>query len=250
MAGSFSRSLAAGLIEIVERNLGCSGPHSCTGDVNDKDVSVDRVGGWRSRAPSTQRESVVGWRASTGAALGPVIGWQDRRTTAWCSETFTDDDRQLVHDRSGLRVDPMFSAPKMRWILEHLPNGVPIDDVRLGTVDSWLIWRLTAGMEHLCEAGNASRTLLYDIAELQRSKELLEAFGVPATAVPTAVASDRGFGRTRGVSVLSDGTPIAAVLADSPRCAFRSWLYRSWRGESHLRHWLVGHGPGCGAVGE
>ena len=171
-------------------------------------------------ALSTQRESVVGWRASTGAALGPVIGWQDRRTTAWCSETFTDDDRQLVHDRSGLRVDPMFSAPKMRWILDRLPNGVPIDDVRLGTVDSWLIWRLTGGTEHLCEAGNASRTLLYDIAELQWSKELLEVFGVPATALPTAVASDRGFGRTMGVPVLSDGTPIAAVLADSHAALF------------------------------
>ena len=157
-------------------------------------------------ALSTQRESIVGWRASTGTALGPVIGWQDRRTTAWCGEAFTDGDRQLVHDRSGLRVDPMFSAPKMRWILDHLPTGVPIDDVRLGTVDSWLIWRLTGGMEHLCEAGNASRTLLYDIAELQWSKELLELFGVPGTALPAAVASDRGFGRTKGVPVLTDGT--------------------------------------------
>ena len=120
-----------------------------------------------------------------------MIGWQDRRTTDWCDEAFTDGDRQLVHDRSGLRVDPMFSAPKMRWILDHLPDGVPIDDVRLGTVDSWLIWRLTGGVEHLCEAGNASRTLLYDIAELHWSKELLELFGVPATALPAAVASDQ-----------------------------------------------------------
>lgn len=171
-------------------------------------------------ALSTQRESVVGWRASTGAVLGPVIGWQDRRTTAWCGEAFTDHVRQLVHDRSGLRVDPMFSAPKMRWILDHLPNGVPIDDVRLGTVDSWLIWRLTGGTEHLCEAGNASRTLLYDVAELQWSQELLEVFGVPPTALPTAVASDRGFGRSQGVPVLPDGTPIAAVLADSHAALF------------------------------
>src|SRR6188472_1406207 len=71
-------------------------------------------------ALSTQRESVVGWRASTGEALGPVIGWQDRRTAAWCSETLNERDSELVNTRTGLRIDPMFSAPKMRWLLDHL----------------------------------------------------------------------------------------------------------------------------------
>src|SRR4029453_15777326 len=140
-------------------------------------------------ALSTQRESVVGWQASTGIPLGPVIGWQDRRTTDWCNQTIDDRGRKLVRDRSGLRVDPMFSAPKMRGLRAHRPPSVRIDDVRLGTVDSWLIWLLTAGLEHLCEAGNASRTLLYDIAELDVSKDLLDVFGVPATALPAAVAS-------------------------------------------------------------
>jgi glycerol kinase len=171
-------------------------------------------------ALSTQRESAVGWRASSGEPLGPVIGWQDRRTASWCSETFTDEDRKLVRERSGLRIDPMFSAPKMRWLLDHLPAGLPIDDVRLGTIDSWLIWRLTGGAEHLCEAGNASRTLLYDIAELDWNKDLLEVFGVPATALPAAVASDHGFGTTAGVPGLPDGTPIVAVLADSHAALF------------------------------
>ena len=142
-------------------------------------------------ALSTQRESVVGWRASTGEPLGPVIGWQDRRTLAWCSAALNDHDRQLVHARTRLPADPMFSAPKMRWMLDNLPAGVPVDDVRLGTVDSWLIWRLTGGAEHLCEAGNASRTLLYDITELDWSGELLDVFGVPASALPDALASNR-----------------------------------------------------------
>jgi glycerol kinase len=171
-------------------------------------------------ALSTQRESVVGWQASTGMPLGPVIGWQDRRTTEWCTQTIDDQGRKLVHDRSGLRVDPMFSAPKMRWLLDHLPISVQMDDVRLGTVDSWLIWRLTAGLEHLCEAGNASRTLLYDIAELDWNEDLLNVFGVPATALPAAVASDRGFGVTSGVPLVPDGTPILAVLADSHAALF------------------------------
>ena len=171
-------------------------------------------------ALSTQRESVVGWRAGTGEPLGPVIGWQDRRTAAWCGATLTDPDRQLVHTRTGLPADPMFSAPKMRWLLDNLLPGVPIDDVRLGTVDSWLIWRLTGGVEHLCEAGNASRTLLYDITALDWSSDLLDVFGVPAGALPTAVASDQGFGTTGGVPQVPDGTPILAVLADSHAALF------------------------------
>ena len=171
-------------------------------------------------ALSTQRESVAGWRAGTGAALGPVIGWQDRRTADWCAQIFTDADRRLVHDRTGLRIDPMFSAPKMRWLIDHLPADVPLDDVRLGTIDSWLIWRLTAGARHLCEAGNASRTLLYDIAALDWDAGLLDLFGLPASTLPAALASDAGFGRTAEVTGVPDGTPILAVLADSHAALF------------------------------
>jgi glycerol kinase len=171
-------------------------------------------------ALSTQRESVVGWRASTGVPLGPVIGWQDRRTAAWCSTTLNDHDRQLVRSRTRLPADPMFSAPKMRWLLDNVRTGVPIEDVRLGTVDSWLIWRLTNGASYLCDAGNASRTLLYDITALDWSADLLDVFGVPASALPTAVASDQSFGSTSGVPHVSDQTPILAALADSHAALF------------------------------
>ena len=135
---------------------------------------------WRSRL-SASPWSVGG--PAAGTPLGPVIGWQDRRTAAWCSQSVTDQDRQLVSARTGLRVDPMFSAPKMRWLLDNARNGVPIEDVRLGTIDSWLVWQLTGGAEHLCEAGNASRTLLYDITALDWNADLLEIFGVPAADV-------------------------------------------------------------------
>jgi glycerol kinase len=171
-------------------------------------------------ALSTQRESVVGWQASTGMPLGPVIGWQDRRTTTWCTQALSQQDGQLVIRRTGLRIDPMFSAPKMRWLLDNRPPEVPLADVRLGTVDSWLVWQLTGGSAHLSEAGNASRTLLYDIAELDWNGELLDIFGVPAATLPATVASDHGFGTTRGVPLVPDGTPIAAVMADSHAALF------------------------------
>jgi glycerol kinase len=171
-------------------------------------------------ALSTQRESVVGWRASTGMPLGPVIGWQDRRTTTWCTQALSEQDGQLVIARTGLRIDPMFSAPKMRWLLDNRPPDVPVADVRLGTIDSWLVWQLTGGSTHLCEAGNASRTLLYDITELDWNGELLDIFGVPAATLPATVASDQGFGTTSGVPLVPDGAPIAAVMADSHAALF------------------------------
>ena len=166
-------------------------------------------------ALSTQRESVVGWRASTGEPVGPVIGWQDRRTAPWCADVIDDPARAMVHRRTGLRVDAMFSAPKFRWLLDHLPAGVPIEDIRIGTVDSWLIWQLTGGGEHVCEAGNASRTLLYDVSSLDWSSELLDLFGIPAGVLPAPLPSDATFGRTADLVTIPDGIPIVAVLADS-----------------------------------
>jgi glycerol kinase len=158
-------------------------------------------------ALSTQRESVVGWNRS-GEPVGPVIGWQDVRTTDWCSALPASLDA-LVRERTGLRVDAMFSAPKLHWLLEHAkPDHV-------GTVDSWLIHRLTGCREHLTEAGNASRTLLYDVLDLDWSPELSEAFGVPRSVLPEVRGSNAGFGRTAGVPGLPDGLPIVAVLADS-----------------------------------
>ena len=108
----------------------------------------------------------------------------------------------------------MFSGPKFRWLLDHL-EGVPTSDVCLGTVDAWLVWRLTAGNSYVCEAGNASRTLLYDVLDLDWSAELCDLFGIPAENLPAVQPSNGRFGHTRGVPGLPDGIPLLAVLADS-----------------------------------
>ncbi|HWD82650.1 MAG TPA: FGGY family carbohydrate kinase [Kribbella sp.] len=157
-------------------------------------------------ALSTQRESVVGWDRS-GKPVGPVLGWQDVRTSGWCAQLPSAVD-QLVRRRTGLRVDAMFSAPKMRWLLDR-------SDAYVGTVDSWLIHRLTGCREHLTDAGNASRTLLYDLTTLDWSAELLDAFGVPRAALAEVRPSNAGFGHTKDMPGLPDGIPIVAVLADS-----------------------------------
>jgi glycerol kinase len=163
---------------------------------------------------SNQRESIVGWRRSTGEPVGPVIGWQDRRTASWCTTLTTKDADDQVRARTGLRIDAMFSGPKFRWLLDHL-EGVLKSDVCLGTVDAWLVWRLTAGSSYACEAGNASRTLLYDVLDLNWSPELCDLFGVPVETLPPVQPSIGQFGQTGDVPGLPDNLPILAVLADS-----------------------------------
>jgi glycerol kinase len=163
---------------------------------------------------TNQRESVVAWRRSTGEPLGPVIGWQDRRTASWCQGLATVAADDQVRKRTGLRIDAMFSGPKMRWLLDQRPD-VPTSDVGLGTVDAWLVWRLTGGRTYAAEAGNASRTLLYDVQDLAWSAELCALFGVPVEALPAVQPSNGQFGKTRDVPGLPDGLPLLAVLADS-----------------------------------
>jgi len=167
-------------------------------------------------AISNQRESVVAWSRRTGAPLGPVLGWQDARTADRCAALA---DRRpelvdLVRSRTGLSLDPMFSAPKMRWLYEAaVAAGADPGDVLLGTVDSWLVHRLTG--EHLTEAGNASRTMLLGLERLRWDPELLEVFGIRAGALPEVRGSDAGFGWTRRIPGVPDGIPVVAVLADS-----------------------------------
>ena len=163
---------------------------------------------------ANQRESVVAWRRSTGEPLGPVIGWQDRRTAAWSTRLATAKADEQVRARTGLRIDAMFSGPKFRWLLDQL-DDVPTTDVCLGTLDAWLVWRLTGGRCFAGEAGNASRTLLYDVVDLDWSPELCDLFGVPVETLPTVRPSNGQFGQTYDVPGLANGVSILAVLADS-----------------------------------
>src|SRR3954451_15713764 len=167
-------------------------------------------------AISNQRESVVIWSARTGEPLGPVLGWQDARTATDTEALVTAALSEPLRELTGLSLDPMFSAPKMRWLLgSALRSGIYPADVRLGTVDAWLVHRLTGGAVFATEAGNAARTLLLDLQSLDWHPRLLEIFGIPRSALPEVRASDQGFGVTAAGGVLPSGIPVAAVMADS-----------------------------------
>lgn len=157
---------------------------------------------------STQRESVGCWD-DEGNPLGPLLGWQDARMARWCEEQ--SDHAELVRSRTGLPLDPMFSAPKMRHLLErHHRTDRP---VHVGTVDAYLLLRLTG--RHITEIGNASRTLLMDLRHGHWDAELLNIFGVAQDALPVILPSTGEFGTTRSGLPIPPGIPILAVMGDS-----------------------------------
>lgn len=169
-------------------------------------------------AISSQRESAVIWSAASGRPLGPVLGWQDSRTADECA-VLSRAHGDSVTSATGLPLDPMYSAPKMRWLRDRaLAAGAASHDIRLGTVDSWLIWNLTGAWA--TEAGNASRTLLFGLRELDWDASLLEIFDIPRDALPPVLASDGHYGVTVATSGLPEGLPILAVMADSHAALF------------------------------
>ena len=173
-------------------------------------------------AISNQRESVVCWDARSGRALGPVLGWQDSRTAEFCDWLRSPEREFSVAATTGLSLDPMFSAPKMRYLLDRVGAAMPDDarHARIGTIDAWLVARLSGQESYVIEAGNASRTLLMDLATLQWSEEMCALFGVPAARLPRIVASNADFGATAGLDALPDGVPIVGVLGDSHAALF------------------------------
>lgn len=168
-------------------------------------------------AISNQRESVTVWDAETGRPLGPVVSWQCRRSAPACADLIAAGHAPRVQALTGLPIDPMFPGPKMKWLLDRVPEGRP---VRLGTIDAWLIHCFTDGAVHACDAGNAARSQLYDLNRREWSDELCALFGVEKAALPEVRDSASRFGVTRNVPCLADGIPIASAIGDSHAALF------------------------------
>jgi len=184
---------------------------------------------------TNQRETVVAWDRATGVPATRAIVWQDRRTAARCDAWRDAGLEAVVRARTGLVLDPYFSASKLRWWLDH---GIDAQRLACGTVDAWLVWKLTAGAVHATDFTNASRTLLLDIHARAWSDELLQMFGVPRDWLPEVRASASDFGRVRGVPPLPDGLPIAGVAGDQQAALFGQCCVASG-------DWKNTYGTGC-----
>ncbi|WP_018698933.1 glycerol kinase GlpK [Amorphus coralli] len=165
---------------------------------------------------TNQRETTIVWDRETGRAIAPAIVWQDRRTHEICEKLRAEGAEPLVTERTGLLLDPYFSATKIAWILENVDGAreaAEAGKLAFGTVDCWIIWRLTGGKVHATDATNASRTLLYDIHKNQWDDELCALFGVPRSMLPEVLDCDGDFG-TSEPNLLGAAIPIRGVAGD------------------------------------
>ena len=183
-------------------------------------------------AVTNQRESCVVWDRTTGEPCGPVVVWQCRRTAAFCDELRARGLQTEIESRTGLTIDPLFSASKIRWLLDHVPDGparAADGGLCAGTIDSWLLWQITRGAVHACDASNASRTQLFNLRTQAWDADLLGCFGVPRGALPDVRPSSGVFGTTAGNGHFPSGIPVAGVAGDSHAALFGHAGFRAGR---------------------
>jgi glycerol kinase len=169
---------------------------------------------------TNQRETTGVWNRATGQPICNAIVWQDRRTASICDRLKAKKLDRVIRRKTGLVIDAYFSATKVQWILANVPNArasAARGELAFGTVDSWLVWNLTAGKVHVTDATNASRTMLYDIAKGDWDDELLKIFRVPRSMLPEVRSSSEVYGHT---SLLGGSIPIAGIAGDQQAALF------------------------------
>ena len=192
---------------------------------------------------TNQRETTVVWDRATGAPIHRAIVWQDRRTAAKCRALRDAGHEPAVSGKTGLLLDPYFSATKLAWILDHVDGArdrAAAGELAFGTIDTFLIWRLTGGTVHATDASNASRTLLFDIHSQQWDDTLLQLFDVPRGVLPDVLDSAADFGTT-AVEILGHAIPIAGVAGDQQAATIGQACFRPGMVKST-------YGTGCFAV--
>ena len=189
---------------------------------------------------TNQRETTIVWSKKTGEPIYRAIVWQDRRTAAFCERLHDNGFEPLIHDKTGLCLDPYFSASKVRWILDNVEGArekALAGELLFGTVDSWLIWNLTGGLEHVTDVSNASRTLLFNIHNCRWDEELLDIFGIPASMLPRVVPSSGLIGRT-APAILGASIDICGAAGDQQAALFGQTCFRAGEAKNT-------YGTGC-----
>jgi glycerol kinase len=171
---------------------------------------------------TNQRETTIIWDRKTGKALYHAIVWQDRRTAAYCDELKEAGKAEMIASKTGLILDAYFSATKIRWILDNVEGArkkAENGDLAFGTIDTWLVWKLTGGKNHVTDISNASRTMIYNIHEKTWDRELLDLFEIPESLLPEVKSSSEIYCKTSG-DILSHQIPIAGIAGDQQAALF------------------------------
>jgi len=171
---------------------------------------------------TNQRETVVVWDKTTGEPIYNAIVWQDKRTAGFCDELKSQGNSKMIREKTGLVIDAYFSGTKVKWILDNVPEArekAEAGDLILGTIDTWLIWKMTEGALHITDVTNASRTLLFNINTLEWDSELLELLTIPKSMLPEVKPSGEVYGNT-GPNFFAAKIPIAGIAGDQQAALF------------------------------
>ena len=171
---------------------------------------------------TNQRETTIVWDSETEEPIYNAIVWQDRRTSEYCDKLKAEGYTEFIRSRTGLIIDAYFSATKVKWILDNVPGArerAEKGKLMFGTVDTWLIWRLTRGEVHVTDVSNASRTMLFNIHTLQWDEELLRLFDIPLSMMPEVRSSSEVYGATK-TTIFAHRVPIAGIAGDQQAALF------------------------------
>ncbi len=218
--------------EILTSQMGCAVEALVKANAEARDMAAIGI--------TNQRETVIVWERATGKPIYPAIVWQDRRTAAFCKELEERGLADMVAGKTGLVLDPYFSATKVRWILDNVAGArsrAEHGELAFGTVDSWLIWHLTSGHKHVTDVTNASRTLLYNIVKGEWDKEMLRIFDVPEQILPEVVWSSQQVGEVT-TSLGLAGVTIAGIAGDQQAALFGQLCWQAGEAKNT-------YGTGC-----
>lgn len=194
--------------------------HSVSGALVAGDIDPERIAGI---GITNQRETSLLWERASGKALHNAIVWQCRRSTEICTELKAAGKEPVVRKKTGLVLDPYFSGTKVTWLFREFPEiaeQATSGEVAFGTIDSYLVWRLTDGAAHVTDVSNASRTLFLNLETLDWDDELLEIFGAPRAMLPEVRSCAEIYGHTRGLGFLPDGIPVSGMAGDQQAALF------------------------------
>ncbi|MBU7591440.1 glycerol kinase GlpK [Metabacillus halosaccharovorans] len=190
---------------------------------------------------TNQRETTVVWDKETGAPVYHAIVWQSRQTSGICEELKQDGYEQTIRKKTGLLIDPYFSGTKVKWILDNVEGArskAEEGKLLFGTIDTWLIWKLSGGKAHVTDFSNASRTLMFNIHELKWDEELLEILNVPSSMLPEVRSSSEIYAHTVGYHFFGEEVPIAGAAGDQQAAMFGQACFEKGMGKST-------YGTGC-----
>ncbi len=213
-----------GWVQMDANMIWTSVQYVCLNVVNKANISPQQI---KVIGITNQRETTIVWDAKTGLPVYDALVWQSRQTADLCNEAIEAGYDEIIEAKTGLKIDPYFSGSKIRWILDKIPDGqqrAENGELKFGTVDSWLVYKLTGGQKHITDVTNASRTMLMNIDTLAWDDELLKIWNIPACMLPEIKDSSEVYGTT---NLLGIDIPIGSVVGDQQSALFGQMCFEA-----------------------